>query len=418
MAMAKKKNVEYDYFKTRIPKRIYISKSFPSYKLKGSIVTTEQRFIKKVFKKDTGFEFVESVEAKGEITLRSYAIHGSKIQVNAVVYSHADTNLMEFTLQAFYENQDNTISPIKETSFTFNQREFMALLRFLSDLKFIDLSDKDRFVIEENDLPNRDRILINLTNPDPEKILVDRNLAEIVKQLSHLENDERQTLIETFRNNIFTKEDLDILTGRKDGLDEFNKKLSKPYIINELQWQTFFSENSWIFGYGLNYQFLNIIQKEASVSGIDVDGQNEVKLDFLLGDSNFTVIVELKRPDTPLFDKGKNRSESWQLSKDLTYAVSQILAQKAEWEINAEKKNFDQHGKPLAQITVDPKAILIIGHTEQFQGDTKTDLIKKKTFELYRRNLRNIDIVTYDELLNRASFIVNSNKDEIDNFPF
>ncbi len=70
-----------------------------------------------------------------------------------------------------------------------------------------------------------------------------------------------------------------------------------------------FKRNSWIFGYGLDYRFLSILQKEASVSSVDLDGKNEVKADFLLGDNNFTVIVELKRPDTSLFEKDKNRSE-------------------------------------------------------------------------------------------------------------
>jgi hypothetical protein len=43
---------------------------------------------------------------------------------------------------------------------------------------------------------------------------------------------------------------------------------------------------------------------------------------------------------------------------------------------------------------------------------TKEDLIKKKTFELFRRNSRTIEIVTYDELLERAKFIVSDSKKE------
>lgn len=423
--MGKKAETEYNYFKARKPKRTYVSKAFRSFKFKGRMVTTEQRFIYKVFEKDTGFEFVEKVNAKGEITLRNYCVLGKKYQINVVVYSHEDNNLMEFTLQRFIENNDDSISPVEGLSFTFNQKEFLGLLKFLSDLKFLDFSDKERFVVDEKDLRSSERVLINLTNPDPNKILVDKDFGDIIKQLEHLNNKERKALIDTLKNNILTKEDLDILSGRKDGLEEFQKNLTKPYIYNEIDWQKFFNENSWIFGYGLDYKFLNIIQREASVSGIDIDSKNEVKSDFLLGDNNFTVIVELKRPDTFLFEKDKNRSESWQLSKDLTYAVSQILTQKAEWELNAEKKKYDNKGQPITQVTIDPKAILIIGHTEQFQGDTKENNIKKKTFELYRRNLRNIDIVTYDELLARASFIVNNNKEEFINninnsedFPF
>jgi hypothetical protein len=394
-------NKELDFFKQRNPSRIYVTKSFPYLKFRG-IFTNEKRFVKKVFKKETINEFVE---VKGEIVLRETGIFENKLQVSAIVYSIKDTNLLEFTLQKFTENQETGVSsPIKETAFSFTQDEFTELLKFLSDLKFLDFSNKERFVIEEGTLPNR-KILLNLTKPDTSKILVDKDLAELVDKLSDLEKDKRESVLETLRNNVLTKQDLNILSGRKDGLELFKELFSKK--TSETEWQLFFKQNSWIFGYGLDYRFLSILQREASVSSTDLDGKNEVKLDYLLGDKNFTIIVELKRPDTPLFEKDKNRSESWKLSKDLTYAVSQILSQKAEWQIKAQTDQFDENENKIEQDTVDPKTILIIGDTKQFSGSTKSDLIKKKTFELYRRNSRNIEILTYDELLGRAQFIVN-----------
>ena len=394
-------NKEIDFFKQRSPSRIYVTKSFPYLKFRG-IFTNEKRFVKKVFIKETMNEFAE---VKGEIVLRETGNFEKKYQVSAIVYSIKDTNLLEFTLQKFTENLKTGISiPIKETAFSFSQDEFTELLKFLSDLKFLDFSNKDRFVIEEGTLPNR-KILLNLTKPDTSKILVDKDLAEIVDKLSDLEKDKRESVLETLKNNVLTKQDLNILSGRKDGLELFKELFRKD--IKETEWQLFFKRNSWIFGYGLDYRFLSILQREASVSSTDLDGTNEVKLDYLLGDKNFTVIVELKRPDTALFENDKNRSESWKLSKDLTYAVSQILSQKAEWEIKAQTDQFNGDGHKIEQSTISPKTILIIGNTNQFSGSTRSDLIKKKTFELYRRNSRNIDIITYDELLERAQFIVN-----------
>lgn len=400
---------EHYYFEQRNPDKIYVSKSFPFFHIKG-VITNEKRFVKKVFEKENISEFIE---VNGEIVLRDLFL--GKYQVSATVYSKQETNLMEFTLQRFIKDENDKIRPVKETSFSFSQEEFTALLKFLSDLKFLDFSDKDRFVVEGNSIPHN-RILLNLTKPDPNKVLVDKNLGNLVNKLTALSETEREQLLETLKNGVFSKSDLDILSGRRDGLTEFKARLINVSEYDEPEWQTFFKNNSWIFGYGLDYKFLSILQKEASVSGVDLDGKNEVKSDFLLADNNFTVLVELKRPDTPLFEKDKNRSESWKLSKDLTYAVSQILSQKAEWELNSPLKNFDEFGKPINQTTIDPKTILIIGDTRQFKGDTKTDLIKKRTFELYRRNSRNIDIITYDELLDRAKFIVNDkNEAEINN---
>jgi hypothetical protein len=395
---------EFYYFGLRNPEKIYVSKAFPSFHYKG-VITTEKRYVRKVFEKDQNSEFVD---VDGEIILKETL--NEKIQVTAIVYSRKDVNLMEFTLQRFIKDEDNNLKPVRESSFSFSQSEFLKLLQFLSDLKFIDFSDKERFTVEGKSLPFR-KIVFNLSRPDPNKVLVDKDLAETLKELDDLSPADRQTFLETLKNKVLTKSDLDILSGRKSGLDEFKINMESPTAIEEPEWQDFFMRNSWIFGYGLDYKFLSILQKEASVSSIDLDGKNEVKSDFLLATKNFTVLVELKRPDTPLFEKAKNRSESWRLSKDLTYAVSQILAQKAEWQINSESKTFDKDGNQIEQETIDPRTILIIGNSNQYSGKTKEDLIKKKTFELYRRNSRNIEIMTYDELFERAKFIVNENDD-------
>jgi hypothetical protein len=124
--------------------------------------------------------------------------------------------------------------------------------------------------------------------------------------------------------------------------------------------------------------------------------------------------------------KDQNRSKSWQLSKSLTDSVSQILTQKAEWELKSQHDNFDSEGKLITEKTIAPKTILIIGNTSQFDGNDRESQIKAKTFELYRRNSRNIEILTYDELFDRAAFIVDSkaginetkNSNETDDLPF
>src|SRR5690606_2925668 len=93
---------EIDFFKQRNPSRIYVSKSFPYIKFR-SIFTDEGRYVKKVFKKETINEFVE---VEGEIVLRETGVFENKIQISAIVYSIKDTNLLEFTLQKFTENQE------------------------------------------------------------------------------------------------------------------------------------------------------------------------------------------------------------------------------------------------------------------------------------------------------------------------
>lgn len=173
-------------------------------------------------------------------------------------------------------------------------------------------------------------------------------------------------------------------------------------------WQHFLADNDWIFGLGLDYRFLGILQREAHVGISDLANRDSPIVDFLMGAKDFTILVEVKKPATELFQKSINRAGSWQLSTDLIDAVSQILEQKAAWQVKAEThadRNFTREGK-VQQATVDPKCILIVGRDAAFSGDERTQLIKRRTFELFRRDSRNVEILTYDELYQRAQFIV------------
>jgi hypothetical protein len=398
---------DFEYFKLRKVDKLYISKVFP-YKTFGGKIPNKARYINKVFEKEEENEFVK---VKGEIVLRSSPT--GRDQVSVILVEDEKHKKMSFVLQKFRENPKNGLKPITESSFTFRNSEFQALLKFLSDLKFIDFDDKSRFTVD--DKVNFDKkIDLWLKPPDESKEINVSYDLQLINALSELKGDGREVLLKSIRNKVLTKEDLDILSGRKEGLEIFKTELFKEkQDWNEPNWQKFFDNNSWIFGYGLDYKFLKIVQKEASVSDSDVDGTNSVISDFLLGNKRFTVLVELKRPDTRLFENSKNRSNSWTLSKDLTNAVSQILTQKAEWEIKSQMEQFDSEGNVINEKTYDPKTILIIGNTSQFIGDDRESKIKAKTFELYRRNSRNIEIITFDELLDKASFIV-SNKQKIE----
>ena len=62
----------------------------------------------------------------------------------------------------------------------------------------------------------------------------------------------------------------------------------------------------------------------------------------------------------------------------------------------------------IREETFDAECILIIGSLSSIEGSDKEKAIKRKTLELYRRNLKNIDILFYDELLERSRYIVKS----------
>jgi len=222
-------------------------------------------------------------------------------------------------------------------------------------------------------------------------------------------------------DGMITTQDL-VNTGyRKSQLAIFNKLLNNNYLDqykidigkentkNETAWQHFFAVNEWIFGYGLDYRFQGILQKEFHASDTNASGSEGVIADYLMGDNNFTTFVELKLPTTPLFGNNPNRAQSWKLSKELLEGYSQILEQKASgsYKIQSTKNLYADDYSKITQNSFDSKAVLIIGNWNQISNCQEgIQEMKRKTLELFRRDSRNIEIITYDELYERALFIV------------
>jgi hypothetical protein len=305
----------------------------------------------------------------------------------------------------------------------FNFAQLELFLNFIHDLDLSTISER-RLKLAENSLD----ILDNETKKKISTLLQGNEGAELIQDLLDNEIVTSQDIINTgYRKSqlkifqklledehyikLYKKEEEEIISKMISDFDTKHKATINENTKNEIAWQHFFNKNPWIFGYGLDYRFQNILQKEFSASDTDASGKEQVNADFLVGDNYYTTFVELKTPDTDLFESGKNRSNSWSLSTKLIYAVSQILEQKASGQLKLEKDPFNQEGEKITQKAYDSKCILIIGNIkkeiEESADSTKVKEIKRKTFELFRRDSRNVDILTFDELYERAFHICN-----------
>lgn len=320
-------------------------------------------------------------------------------------------DIREITIKQFKQFSSKGISrweeqcfgpgnPIKLTHFSFGK--LLSFLKLLTELDLVNLSER--------------RIALSTSSDGHLDAETKAKMRELLKQ-----PDGKALIEELLRNGAITSNDLVNIGYRKNQLSVFRRLLNPDDFEfyraengitssqHEKILQYFFKRNAWIFGFGLDYQYLSILQDEAHTTDEDVAGHDGAVGDFLLGAKNFTVLVELKLPTTKLFQKNRNRAGTWRLSTELLDAVSQILEQKAGWQVksNSIEVGFDSLGKRINQRTADPKCILIIGSADQFEGNDKEISIKLKTFELFRRDSRNIEILTYDELYERAEFIVN-----------
>jgi len=139
-----------------------------------------------------------------------------------------------------------------------------------------------------------------------------------------------------------------------------------------------------------------------------VDGTGGQRGDYLLQTNahvKFTVFVEIKKPDSPLLETREYRNGVYQVGKELTGGIAQIQSNSLTWE--TEGSRTDTNRDALDALTCRPKGILIIGNTSQLD-----DRNKKLSFELFRRNISNPEIVTYDELLAKAQFIISHQVEE------
>jgi len=168
-----------------------------------------------------------------------------------------------------------------------------------------------------------------------------------------------------------------------------------------------------VFGYGLDYRVMRQFDREMTVGAGGTDNRNKPVIDFLMTFTDYTVLVEIKKPGTPIFRASRGgRAGTWEFSPEFMSAVSQIIEQKAEWLSFAQTgEHFNKDGtRSLEARTRDAKSILVIGSRDEFARtlSTRDANVMRDTFELFRRECRSIDIVTFDELLERARFITRS----------
>lgn len=305
---------------------------------------------------------------------------------------------------------DETLASAKagdSIKFKIDSREMMNLFRGLQSSYL--LADKGIHL-------NR---LMNLKVYDEQSVIeVPEDRKELIEKLIH-QNYGEEVWNALAEQNPSLAEKLahaNIGVSRKKALEEFEASLAQNK--DEAYWQDFFERNTWIFGYGLKYQFLNQFTDQPIYSGPSITGKGAQKGDFLLnseGENKFTVLVEIKRNDSKIFDYHKNgevvnyRNGAPQLSSDLVGAVSQLQVNAYSWVTEGSRTGDNRdilHGQNI--YTVQPKTILIIGNTAELDSTHK-----RNTFELYRSSLLNPEVVTFDELFERAKFIVGHSEESL-----
>lgn len=155
---------------------------------------------------------------------------------------------------------------------------------------------------------------------------------------------------------------------------------------------------------------------EQIVAGATVatDGK---RIDGLLrtrGRVNAVCLVEIKRHRAALLQQDAYRVGVWQPSKELAGAVAQTLM-----SVDGMERQFqrllvmkDEQGNPTGEeaVIARPRSVVVCGSLTEFATDRGINHDRFRSFELYRRHLVAPDVVTFDELFERARLIVDSSE--------
>jgi hypothetical protein len=168
---------------------------------------------------------------------------------------------------------------------------------------------------------------------------------------------------------------------------------------NEEFWQNVLTQNSFLFTY-LSYLPVIILDDKAYVGGKSISNKGGNIVDFLCASSltRNAILVEIKNPKTKLLGS-KYRGDIYNISTELSGSVIQVSNYK-----NSLMKNYATIVNPEEEgfEAFDPRCVVIAGNIYS----ELTDYKKRKSLELFRMGLKDIQIITYDELFGKVEFLV------------
>jgi len=165
----------------------------------------------------------------------------------------------------------------------------------------------------------------------------------------------------------------------------------------EAFWQTTFGAHSYALSQAFSVPVV-LIGEGAYVGGMAVDRKSAKYADFLYSheSSKEAMLVEIKTPITSLL--GRPYRGTFQPSAELSGAVMQALDYRRSLAMD--------HGAAITAGTdhqldaFSPRCIVLIGN-----GDQLDSVKKRNAFEMYRSNLRDVEVVTYDELFRKLEIL-------------
>lgn len=421
------------------------------------------QYIRKVVKGDFTYIYSKSfnVDAKGLKSSSAYekntqikSIAGEilnckidRIQKNIIVYTPKNFPLKEFKINgtislskvkgtysntgSFYKGFGDIIKEIiecipnlKELTIDFTKNSITTIRKYKEN-KFLTISDKDynymhglyQTEIKLTADNSKTEILKYLQQKLPEIEIEQKRSHEIISRdfknlifqevLSNLTDKQVKDLLfqlyEKYFNVLESKVELfkETDTYKLDFIIQEYEKLLKDFSDDEAKWQLFFEDYFSI----INPSYKYVIREVDTIfNAIDIEAEKR-PIDFIVVDIyNNIELIELKTPSAQVISTKKDRNNYYLVHK-CTKACTQLEKYLLCFERNdieveklMKKKISEKYGvlqKDINLITTKPKAKLIIGKLDPITKNKP----RHQDFQLQRHSFKNIELITYDEIL-------------------
>lgn len=382
-----------DDYQNPLPGKTYISPSLQAFGDKDRRV----RIASKILPSEDGYEYARE---RDEVVLRK--------KPDAKTYITA--KFLEDTRQTFVLTVQKFVSETGRpygSGFSFVGEEIGRFCEFLANIQSVDFKTRAKVNISDEELRR-----IALTTHQAKAFLTENQdlFAEVLKS---------EVTTEDLIAVGFRKKQLSVYKNLLNDQRYFDDLKKKKNCSNEALWQKYFEKNPWVFGYGLGYIFLSALDDkklEQVVQGHSVDSYGK-RVDALMktkGIISNLCFIEIKTHATELLESKPYRSGCWAPSKELAGAIAQVqgTVASAVEKLSSKINPNDSEGNPTGEeiYNYQPKSYLVIGSMAEFVSEHGVNKDKLRSFELLRKNTSNPEIITFDELYERAKFIVQHNQ--------
>ncbi len=290
----------------------------------------------------------------------------------------------------------------EQHSITLQSEEISSLATFLAGILYADIPDHSGHYLivpaRQSDTPQllHEGTVRALTN------LIDEDGVDIFSRLLNwaLTTDKTDQLLEKLEtlevDNLQRLGSVVSLGNLKAALavwDEHQKNGAEDF------WQIFLADNPFVFSQIFSFPVI-VLGERVYVGGKGISNSGGHVLDFLIANhlTRNVALVEIKTPVSRLLGS-QYRGGIYNVNSEISGAVIQVSSYR-----DSLIKEYDRlAGQSNEEFEVfSPQCMVIAGNLDR----ELTDRTRRKSFELFRNGLKDVKIVTYDELFNKVRILV------------